>query len=1319
MFKLPCSLIAMSLVIGVVQTAPAFQWNAQPTYISDVWQTEDGLPHSVVTSMVQTANGYLWMGTGAGLVRFDGVRYVNVFDNNAPHLEDSYVWTLFEDPEGALWIGSSHGLSRYRDHQFDTFSTEYGLPHSFVRTILQDRQGRLWIGTYGGGVCLFDEEAGCTVYAIEQGLPDLFVNVILEDHSGRIWVGSDTGLSLLTGDGFEPGLKSPDDRDQVKALFEDNTGRLWVGTGSNIFQRMGDGSLVALLANNVELGAVRSILEDGAGQLWVGTEAAGLFRYDSTGIEQYHVGNGLTNNYVRALFEDREGSLWVGTDGGGLNRLKLGRVAVLGRPEGLPNDAINSVLEDEEGGIWFGTNAGLARLHRGNIETWTREDGLVDDRVFSLAQDDEGVLWVGTNGGGVSRFDGRQFSTLSTEHGLPGDVVFSLFTDRQGRCWIGTTQGLAVWENERLRTYPDPDALPAGFPVVIGEDAQGRIWVGTDGGLARESGDGFDHFTVEHGLPDNAIRALHFDGDGMLWIGTRGGLARWDGVEMKSITTQHGLPDKVIYKISEDDRGYLWLNTGRSGLARVSKQALNEVVDGSRNDLDVLVLGRSDGMRSVEGVGGFQPSGIRSADGRLWFLTHRGAVVVDPTKISPDPLPPPVLIEAIVTDGMSRHPHPDGIEIPHKSSRIEFRYTGLSFLDPDRIVFRHKLEGWDVDWIYDQTGGDRRRSREYSRLPPGDYTFYVAAANRDGIWNDQAAAVGIRVPPPWWLTPWAYLGYGLFAAFGIYGIVRWRVWSLERQNEELEALVAARTEEVEKQAERLVEIDRMKSRFFANISHEFRTPLTLILGPLEELISSGTDRMNGDVLRGMKAQGGRLLGLINQLLELAKLDGDGMKLDPVYGDFVGFLQRIVDTFVPLAERNRITYEFQTPIDRLPTFFDPEKLKKVFVNLLSNAFKFTEAGGKIHVALEYDGATVVVRVRDTGAGIPEEDIAYVFDRFYQAEPALSRGQTGSGIGLALAKELVDLHNGTIDVESTVGFGTVFQVQLPLEMGEDEAVDPASADSSHLYASAEEEYEPEDLLPENSDADLQLPLVLIVDDNDAVRAFVHQCLDGRYRVLEASSAVEGFELLRNHEPQLVISDVMMPEMDGFEFCRRLKNDERTSHIPVILLTARASEESALEGLSIGADDYITKPFDAEVLRARAHNLIASRSSLREKFSQEMVLKPLDIVITPADEVFLNRTIETLERFIDDSRLNVDLLADELGMSRRQLQRKLREVTGESPSAFIRNIRLDRAAELLKNNAGTVSEVAYSVGFKKPGHFSELFRKRFGQPPSEYRP
>ena len=883
-----------------------------PNYMLDQWQVDEGLPHSAVTTIFQGQDGYLWIGTGVGLVRFDGMRFVNVFEDKVPLLADSYVWSISEDKNGILWVGSSNGLIKYKNHHVETFTTEHGLPNNFVRALMHDKEDRLWVGTYGGGICLFDALTEiCQQITVHEERDDQFVNTMIQDSQEAIWVGTDAGLLLWRNEQWTDAAGNGELRDQVKALTEDEEGRIWIGTSEGVYLRESNGELSPVLSEGKPIQAVRTFLEDRDGNLWIGTESSGLHKFSGGGVTHLDADWELTNSYIYDVFEDKEGSIWIGTNGGGLNRMKIKRVQVYGTPEGLPDNIVNSLLEDSKGAFWFGTSNGLARLEEQTLTLFDEGNGLVSDRVLSLAEDQEGGIWIGTNGSGLSRWYNGAFESFTSQDGLLGDVIFSTLVDSKGVLWVGTTRGLNRIDAGQVTPYTVEDGLPNGFAVVIREGLQDDLWVGTDAGLANFREGKFRVYTEEDGLPHNAIRALFFDSEGTLWAGTRGGLSRQAEDRFESFTTEQGLPDNVIYHIDADNAGNLWLNTGRSGLLRIPIQQFEELMSGSRAQISPITLDRSDGMRSIDGIGGFQPAGLKDKNGRLWFLTHSGAVVVNPNEIALDPYQMPVHIEEVIADSNAIVPQEGSIIIPYGTNRVTIRYTGLSYLNSNRLSFSTQLEGLEKYWSYEATEGGYSRMREFSRLAPGTYTFRVRGANRDGVWSNNEAALRLVVPFPWWRTYWAIGGYIIFFGICVYGIVRWRVFALERQNKELEAVITQRTEQISQQARRLEDMDMLKSKFFANISHELRTPLTLILGSTEEMRER---EMKGSTLRFVdiiENQGRHLLNLVSQLLDLSRIDAGAVELALVRGNLVAFVQKIVFSFMPLAERRSISLELQS------------------------------------------------------------------------------------------------------------------------------------------------------------------------------------------------------------------------------------------------------------------------------------------------------------------------------------------------------------------------------------------------------------------------
>ena len=891
----------------------------------------------------------------------------------------------------------------------------------------------------------------------------------------------------------------------------------------------------------------------------------------------------------------------------------------------------------------------------------------------------------------------------------------------------------------------------------------------------REKGRSIQNFTEMDGLANNSVGRIFEDDAGRLWIGTSNGLSRFDHRTrtFKNYWVEDGLPDNFLFV-----------------------------------------------------------RGLKTRDGRIILGGNKGVTMFHPDSIKDDPVAPQVVVtnvslfnrpdEKLAVNGYI--PELNEIGLSHSQNDLRFDYVGLQFSEPARNRYKYTLENFDNDWVDAGT----QRNATYTNLDPGEYTFKVNASNRDGIWNEQGASIRIVITPPWWRTIWAYLGYALIAGFVFYSARRYDM-NRVRTKHQLEL------EHVE--GEKLREVDQMKSRFFANISHEFRTPLTLILGPinkwrellanmgtiqrhpertlsersepkgeskdvlsrehastLSQLESVGTalsmTRIVGELptdLGMMERNAQRLLRLINQLLDLSKLEGGAMKLHASRGNIVPFVKGLASSFESSAGMRSISVTIDAEPETIEAYFDKDKLEKILTNLLSNAFKFTAEGGRVSVSITrhpertlserseskgeskdvqseaHDtlrlrparkaGGTALrvtnegyaeITITDTGIGIPADERPRVFDRFYQVDSSQTREHEGSGIGLALTKELVELHHGSISVSSEVGKGTEFTVQLPLgrehlkdqEIVEGEEQQPTPESLRIPLERDEAISHPDQIVPpsriphengildsgtsslESAPRNDAFPLVLVVEDNADVRAYMKEYLISCYDVQEAHDGAEGIEKAKETIPDLIISDVMMPKKDGYELCKALKLDEKTSHIPIILLTAKAGTENKIEGLETGADDYLTKPFDAKELLVRVKNLIDLRRKLRERFSVGQVLKPGDIAVTSIDDAFLQKAMSVVEQRMGDEEFGVEQMRNELGMSRTQLHRKLTALTNQSAGDFIRYMRLQRAKDLLMQNAGTVSEIAYQVGFNSVAYFTKCFREQFGVVPSEVR-
>ena len=1230
-------------------------------YHLDTWATEDGLPQGSITTILQTHDGYLWLGTQEGLVRFDGLRF-ELFDKRSGALPKNLISGLFEDPEGALWIGTrGGGLIRYAQGRFEPHTTEDGLPSDDIGALEPGRDGTLWIGFYFDGVARLDS-SGISHFS-QTHLPEIKeVNTLYEDREGALWIAVREGGLVRHHAGTTTTFSTDDGlrQDDLTAILRTRDGTLWVGSRSEGLHRF-DGQRFQHYGPEQGLpeGGIRKLYEDHAGHLWAGTDSGGICRMQQDRFTCLSAAQGLTHDTILSIFEDREGSLWVGTDGGGLNRLKDGKFVNYTTTEGLAHDFIFSVYEDAAGALWVGTEGGgVSRLKDGAFTTYTTDDGLADDKVLSIYSTRDGSVWFGTRFDGLSRFKDGRFTTYTADDGLPNNGVWALFADSKDNLWIATTAGLGRYHDGAFSSYTTEDGLASNIITAFAEDPDGALWVGTyEGGLQRltDAGAG-EVYTIEDN--SNFVLAIHADAEGTVWFSTReGGLHRLRDGQVQSFYTQDGLYNDTILQILEDGRGHLWMSSSR-GIFVLAKADLDAFARGETVRLTPRIYDRSDGLRTHEFMGGTQPAGWKGADGRMWFPTvGAGLTSINPERTLRNDLPPPVLIESARANDT---PIPLGgeVQLAPGHDKFEFHYAGLSLLAPEKVRYRYRLDGVEEEWV----DAGSRREAFYTNLEPGAYTFHVLAQNNDGVWSEQAASVSFYLKPYFHQTPWFYLlcVLGLIVLGAV--AYRMRIGHLKRREFELVQLVEARTvdlrEEKEKteqalrqteearyeaerqkqiveeakavieaQAGKLQEMDRIKTRFFNNISHEFRTPLTLNIGPLENALMGVYGPVSAEMrtrLEVMLRNSRLLLRLINQLLDVSKLESGQMELKVREGNLVELLEGVLFSFTAFIERKNLTLDFQPEAAEFLLKYDPGHMEKVFFNLLSNAVKFTPEGGRIAVAIGagepdahgIEGETVEIRFTDTGPGIPEADLPYIFDRFHQVDGTISKVQEGTGIGLSLVKELVELHGGAIQVESTPGAGATFVVTLPVKSPHLEAYaaegDGAAKDLDAISRGPMVEmavFEDDEALrtingngnghgpPLPSDA----PTVLVVDDNPEIREYVAGCLRQHYHVVKAFDGRDALGKARQLRPALLVSDVMMPNMNGYELCRAIKQDEGLAHTPVILLTSRATLDEKIQGLESGADDYLTKPFSAKELQVRARNLL--HLGLQQKALQKL--------------------------------------------------------------------------------------------------------------------
>ena len=1313
-----------------------------------------GLSQNSVFAIAQDGRGVMWFGTREGINEFDGYRFkIHRHRPEDPNsLPSDDVRSITYDRErNCLWVGTIDGLARY---DFNTGrwknyhpkeAVETRPTYLIIRHILVDSSKRVWVST-SEGLNLLEVES-TTFMPVELPLEvGHDIKVVFEDKE-RIWMGSDQGLYIYPDK--KDLSKSPRAAQEqfpelapladlhLKTIDIRQSGEYWFGTQANGTWRWEKNTDQLTPFQNrkndpksLSHDNIRSTTVAPDGTLWVGTflglnqylpAEEGFRRFLSDDYNQ----EGLRNNSVRSVYVDHWSNLWVGTYYAGVNYLneEFSRFQIYRHQPGINSLSFNVVstfAETPQGNLWIGTEGG-------GLNFWDKTTGrftflrkgqeLQGDNIKCLLLENS-TLFIGTFQNGLHLLntesrDIRHFGYRQNDpNTLSDDNVYALLKDRD-TLWIGTHGGglnrmiLTTGQITHFQYNPlDSLSINSDQVRTLVKDDLGHLWVGTDQGLneAIESESGqlvFNHF-----LPRKKVYANIFY-QGELWVGTLGeGLFRLDPLsgKVQQYTSANGLPGNSVLGILPDEKGDLWLSTN-NGLSRFNTR------EGVFTNYS-----HTDGLENLE----FNYNAFyRTQSGEFLFGGTQGFTRFHPEDMRPSAEVPPVIftgltafnreIEVDAEDGLLTKPLDETEEIAFKygDANFTFHFAALDFSNPRGNRFAYRMVGLNDEWTH-ITG---RPEATYTLQQEGDYIFELKAANKDGVWNPETRSIRITVLPPPARTWWAYLIYISILGLMVATIVR--IVRL-RQSYKLEHL----------KREQQAELHRMKMRFFTNVAHEFRTPLTLIIGPVEDLLrkkvfenNRGTRRRLGTIYNNAQ----RMLDLVNQLLTFRKIEEGHEPLQVEQIDLSAFLLNIFTSFSDHASMRKIGYEIQSTDSSLSVWFDREKMSKVFYNLLSNAFKFTPDQGEILVSLSQNESDVQIEIRDSGPGIDPTMHEQIFQRFYEKTPGQTPSQIkGTGIGLSLSRQLVKLHHGRLTLVSQPGKGSAFTVHLPRGKNhfkpEDfkpesnvvsEIIHPATPLAIPLSA---DEHDGPNGLP-------QQPLLLTVEDNPEIQAYISGIFKEQYRVITARNGKDGLITARHEQPDLILSDVMMPHMDGFELCQKLKTDLATSHIPVILLTARTTLDDRLEGLNTGADDYISKPFHPDELRLKVRNRLIQRQRMREQFNQSNTFSPKAVAVTSADEEFVEKLIVLVESNIENSDFNIEQLAQEMAVSRALLFTKIKALTNHTPKNFLKSFRLKRAVQLLETGKLNVSEVAYRVGFNEPKYFSKVFQKEYGCNPSEY--
>ena len=1372
--------------------------NLYDGYTFTTYRNEPGNPHSLsdnsITTLLVDHQGELWIGTeNSGLNKYNAetdnfTRYQrDLYDPET--ISNNYITSIAEDANHRVWVGTMMGLnvfdrgkesfSRYfhelgvliEDDAIDSLKAqklpdylinavarlthrEFPNEHSFYRelsttvsesdiaryqtvllrfaklknvaeqiTALQaDEAGDLWIGFEHDGLAHFNPRTNRLKYYVDTSSAATSVQLIHESitqlwlDDDVLWIGTREGsfyeFDLMTHR-FQP-RPLPESKSSIASVWVDQKGTLWVGNDYGLYRWNRDKEQFSLYQHeennrySLSTTAVKAIFEDAQQNLWVGCAQGGINLTVANILFQHYQHNpnaseGLSKNSISSILEDHDGNVWIGYYTMGIdvwNRQtdKITQYAYdPDDPRSLGKGTVFEIFEDRDSTVWIGTyEGGLQQFDRESQTFITYQSDpanpqtLSGNDVRSIDEDANGTLWLAIHGKGINALNKKtkavhrvRADNLDWQNSLANDWVYQVYVDRDQNIWAGTVFGVSVRYRraENFVTYNNENSnLSHNNVRVIVEDRRGRIWLGTESGL---------------NLFDKNTRKIS------VW------------------REKDGLPNSRIHGILEDSVGTLWISTNH-GISRF---------DPDRHHF--VNYSTLDGLQSEEFFPGAYYHG---KSGAMYVGGADGLTIFYPEKMPQDTASLPVLVTGIAVfdqplaiDGVPwKASHTtEHLRLEHDQNFITFDYVAINYKNPDKTQYAYQLEGYDREWNYAGT----QRSATYSNLGAGDYVFKVKATTNGGAWSNHFREIHLTILPPLWYTPGAYLLYFL-TGLGFLYVFKRVTLTQERLKTKL------RLQQLE--AQKTHELDSLKLNFFANLSHEFRTPLTLIVDPINRLISEEhtepDDRMEYYQLIRRNTQ--RLLRLINQLLDISEIEAGVMKLRVVRYDIVNFCKNISHAFIYRASHLRVHFSFESNVEVAEVFFDQDKLEKILFNLISNALKFSPPESRVTVRLSLrnhdhpdiplalrreaspGSQFVAVAVADEGPGIPKAQQSRVFERFYRVEKKAG-SKSGSGIGLALSKQLAERHYGLIDLVSETG-GSTFTVWLPVHAGrftaeetgteilnlEDKVSEIRSLYKNHREADKRDE-----------ESLYRLPVILMVEDSDDVRTYIRHHLQPEYRVREAAGGKAGFEQALIYNPDLIISDVMMPGMDGYELCKKLKTDPQTCHIPVVLLTARSSENHQLAGLKAGADDYIGKPFSMAILTLKIKNILASRQKIREKLSTNARVEPQEVATNRLDEQFFHRLLRAIESRMSDETFNPDALAEMMHLSRSQLYKKIKGLTGLSVSILIRNIRLRRGCALLKTQSMTISEVAYQVGFSDPGYFTKCFREMYSQSPSEY--
>lgn len=1341
----------------------------------------NGLSHNQVNCILKDSKGFMWFGTLSGLNKYDGYKF-KVFKHSGSDtssLNDDFIVSISEGPGYKIWVETRNGFNIYDpatekfSHDISGYLRSIAIPDAHITAIKKDRRGNFWFLHATMGLYKYDPSLNKVIHLTHSAdTTSIYANTVsdlVQDSKGNIWLSYYSGvLERLNSQTYHINYRSysinklPPGLNTSYKIYIDNQDDIWTYSSSyssgvyylnsqlTVLKHIGKGAGPGHLNTDV----ISNVIQDDKGGVWIATDHGGINLLNKKDFKVRFLLNReddnktIGQNSLVVIYKDNTGIIWIGTYKHGVSYYHESIIKFahythhLSDPNSLPFSDINNFAEDKSGNIWIATNGGgLVYFNRKNgsfkqyLHNPADPNSLTNNVIVCMYIDHAQNLWLGTYYGGLDCFNGKTFKHYKHNDAIPTslseDRICSIKEDSENHLLVGTlASGVNVLDS-KTQTFTHykysniENAIHSNYISAILEDKRKNLWIVTSYGVdvLMKKTHQFIHYVHDdkdpNSIVNNNTNNILEDSRGLVWISTREGISIFNPETGKftNIVKQDGLPDNTVIDLQEDNSHNIWASTP-NGLSNI-------IVSPSAAGLrfHFINYNENDGLQGHEFT---ENSSFKTHDGELLFGGGNGFNIFKPADIHFNKSVPSLVFTdfEIFNQSLNAGERTNGhvilpqsiteaksIKLKYNENSFSFDFAALNYFNPDKVRYQYKMEGFDKDWI---TADNKIRKATYTNLDPSDYVFRVRNSNNSG-WNNQQLVLNVSITPPFWKTIWAYMLYTAVIVSALLYLRRQGIRKLRLQFE---------LEKERGEAQRMHELDLMKIRFFTNVSHEFRTPLSLIMAPVDKILKQISEPDIQRQLQLVNRNARRLLNLVNQLLDFRRMEYQELKLHKKSGDIIKFIKELSYSFSDIGEQKHIAFMFDSEIEEFYTSFDHDKIERIIFNLLSNAYKFTPQGGQVSVLLnvltqdDKAGRLLEIKIIDTGIGIPDDKREKIFEPFFQNDIPGSMLNLGSGIGLSITKEFVKLHKGRIFVESEFNQGSCFTIQLPVQQ-----VDASLFTDTSMVLEHDTSFLPNNggqknhANGNNLNRDAKKPTVLLVEDNDDFRFYIKDNLKEAFNIIEADNGKKGWQKALAMHPNLVVSDISMPEMNGIDLCLKLKSDSRTSHIPVILLTALMGEETQLKGLETGASDYMTKPFNFEILLSKIKNILSQQEHMRKTYQKQVEANPTEMHVESPDELFIKKVLLLIDNNISNPNFSVEELSDDMFVSRYTLYKKILMMTGKTPNELVRQMRLKRAAQLLETGHLTISQIGHKVGFKSQKYFVKAFKAEFDTIPSKY--